>query len=414
MKIGFVTRELPPSRRVGGIGNYVWDTARYLAELGHQIIIIAASDNVASHSDTMVEGVRVIRLEGADFFMDDGNRLIVALRSHIRRIICYGQYRRKVANRLDRLISKGEVEIVEFAEYGNEAAIWARQVRKIPMVIRLHGSTLLDRATGQEITWTKSLVNRYFGLKEMKTLQKADAISSPSKAMVEQSACAKGVSAEHIEVIPNTVCIDKWRYNKECQSVSIDRSTVCIFSAGSVTSGKGFSELVEAVRQLRKEGLKIKLMIAGKLGALGRRLVILSKDHNEYREWLDLPGEIPRVHLGSYYANADLVIFPSWWEPFGLVCIEAMAAQALVIGSNAGGMAEIIDDGVDGFLVVPKNVEKLKQKINYVLSLSEEKRRNIRVAAERKVCEKFDIKTVVQKQLEFYNRTLERFKSAKS
>ena len=141
MKIGFVTRELPPSRRVGGIGNYVWDTARYIADLGHQVVIIAASDNVAHNSDTVVEGVRVIRLSGADFYLGNGNRLVVALRSHVRRLFCYVQYRRMVADCLNKQILDGGVEIVEFAEYGNNrsAIAWVNTTRSCNW-----GSDLLD------------------------------------------------------------------------------------------------------------------------------------------------------------------------------------------------------------------------------------------------------------------------------
>jgi glycosyltransferase involved in cell wall biosynthesis len=55
----------------------------------------------------------------------------------------------------------------------------------------------------------------------------------------------------------------------------------------------------------------------------------------------------------------DILAVPSWMEPFGRVAVEGMAAGCAVVGTAAGGLPEIITDGIDGILVPPKDVDAL-------------------------------------------------------
>ena len=67
MHICFISREYPPSKRGGGIASYVKEVAHGLHELGHQVTVIAASDDTRQQSDEIDNGIRVIRLSGGDF-----------------------------------------------------------------------------------------------------------------------------------------------------------------------------------------------------------------------------------------------------------------------------------------------------------------------------------------------------------
>ncbi len=70
---------------------------------------------------------------------------------------------------------------------------------------------------------------------------------------------------------------------------------------------------------------------------------------------IDFVGPIAKDQLAAEFKKCDLMLFPSRWESFGLVCPESMSAARAVIGSSSGGMAEIIVDGESGILVPPKN-----------------------------------------------------------
>jgi glycosyltransferase involved in cell wall biosynthesis len=64
----------------------------------------------------------------------------------------------------------------------------------------------------------------------------------------------------------------------------------------------------------------------------------------------------------------DLILLPSDQETFGLVLIEAMAAGVAIVGSNTGGVPEIIEDGVNGFTFTPNDIKGLSEKIKTILT----------------------------------------------
>ena len=78
----------------------------------------------------------------------------------------------------------------------------------------------------------------------------------------------------------------------------------------------------------------------------------------EWRERFHFEPPRPRAALASAIADATVRCFPSRWENFPNVCLEAMSAGSLVVGSNAGGMAEVIEDGqlVSYFIDDPAHV----------------------------------------------------------
>ena len=99
--------------------------------------------------------------------------------------------------------------------------------------------------------------------------------------------------------------------------------------------------------------------------------------------------------------SADIVVFPSWWESFGLVCIEAMSVGGVVIGSTAGGMSEIIDDGVDGLICDPLNPKDVAEKILHLLRY-DDLRKRMGAAARAKVEMNFSLEDVMKKNISFY------------
>ncbi len=119
-------------------------------------------------------------------------------------------------------------------------------------------------------------------------------------------------------------------------------------------------------------------------------------------QWCTFLGNVNRDELLAVYSRNEIACFPSWWEAYGIVCLEAMACPMLTIGSNKGGMKEIITDGVDGFLIEPKNPIELAYKIKEVHSLPKEKKDVIRHNAIEKVLKSFDIENIGEQMLEYY------------
>ncbi len=110
-------------------------------------------------------------------------------------------------------------------------------------------------------------------------------------------------------------------------------------------------------------------------------------------------GNRSREDIISLYSQYDITIVPSVWEePFGLVVIESMLCKTPVIGSKIGGIAEIIEDRVDGILVSPNDKVSLSDAIMELLE--DEKLYKIIVDnAYKKVCEQYDIGKLAGKVL---------------
>lgn len=404
MRIIYVSRELPPSGRSAGIGSYVWDMSRLATRVGHRVTVVCASDDTRTGSDAVVEGVRVIRLSGGDFAIrgvEPAGR--TPLTRRLRQVARFRSYRRKVADCLDRIIACDGADLLEFAEFGGEAAEWIKRPRAVPMVVRLHGPTGQDRATNRPVPWRPWRWARHWrAQREYDVVRSADALSAPSAAMADFVRRHGRVGAQAIEVVPNAVESAFWSAGDLVGRPAPDGLERTIFSAGSVVPDKGMGDLVAAVRLLRAAGRDVRLTIAGRWGALGRALDQQRRRDGELASWLVLLGQKPRWQLRGYYRQAAAACFPSWWEPFGLVCGEAMASGGLVVGSSAGGMAEIIRDGVDGLLAPPRDPPRLARALARALDLPGETQTEMRQRAQHRVRDQFDTRVVVPRMLRFY------------
>jgi glycosyltransferase involved in cell wall biosynthesis len=99
---------------------------------------------------------------------------------------------------------------------------------------------------------------------------------------------------------------------------------------------------------------------------------------------VDVPGwvgEIPDAELVRLYRGARCVVYASLYEGFGLPVLEAMASGTPVVASRLGGLPEVVEHGVTGFLVEPGNVDELRARLAELLGdrrLAEQLGRNAR------------------------------------
>ena len=108
-----------------------------------------------------------------------------------------------------------------------------------------------------------------------------------------------------------------------------------------------------------------------------------------------------RKGVGPLIANADLFLLPSEQESFGLAALEAMACGVPVVATSAGGLPEVIDDGVSGLLFEKGNVDDAVEKATRLLS-DTELHKNIRDAGLKSVVEKFNLDRIVQEYEDLY------------
>ncbi|MFO7191882.1 MAG: glycosyltransferase family 4 protein, partial [Thermocrispum agreste] len=110
---------------------------------------------------------------------------------------------------------------------------------------------------------------------------------------------------------------------------------------------------------------------------------------------------LPDRELRAVLAGADTVVLPSRYEPFGIVALEAAAANAPLVASTAGGLGEVVQDGVTGLAFEPCDVDGLVAAVHGVLSDREGAKRRAE-AARARLAEDFDWPTIAAATAEVY------------
>ncbi|MFC1595770.1 glycosyltransferase family 4 protein [Candidatus Margulisiibacteriota bacterium] len=139
-----------------------------------------------------------------------------------------------------------------------------------------------------------------------------------------------------------------------------DNEKINIGFAGSVEPRKGVLELIEAFSLLHEKFPQVRLHCAGRVLPVARKYYQKIEGFCKRKGLKDdviWRGSVESI--ADFYREMDIVVVPSLSEPFGRVVIEAMAAGKPVIGSNCGGIPEIIKDGETGFLAEAGNSQNL-------------------------------------------------------
>ena len=142
-----------------------------------------------------------------------------------------------------------------------------------------------------------------------------------------------------------------------------------ILYAGVLTPLKGVHHLLTAFALTAGEFPSVQLSIIGKhenasyAAALHKQVKKLGLEAR-----VRFMGAMPQSELASWMANSSVLVLPSMSEGLGRVIIEAMATGTPVIGSRVGGISEIVEDGVRGFLVPPGDENALAEKLRWILS----------------------------------------------
>lgn len=399
MHIVYVSREYPPSLRGGGIASYLKEISVGMRQAGHQVTIVCASDDTRKSADTVDEnGIRVIRLSGGDFLIPqiEGNSIIKKLRPLYR----FWSYRKKI---LECIKSLRNVDIIEVAEYGAESLFLNRL--NIPIVLRLHTPMLLDHLNFSKLRFSpKRLLYYYQGNKELQLMREASFCTSCSTSLAIWGVKYAGMRQRLAQVIYNPV--DTNLFVDDDKSQTEREVPFQILYAGTICDWKGCGDLAVAGCLLTDElRHPFTISFVGKTGAYAE---ILRKKYAS-TSWFNLVGKIPREELQRRFKDADVVVFPSWWENMPMVCIEAMLQGAVVLGSRAGGMSEIIEDGKSGFLVEPSCPELLAKRIKEILLMTDQQHKEISSAAKKRIRSEFSTEVIVRRTVEYYRFAIQEY-----
>lgn len=148
-----------------------------------------------------------------------------------------------------------------------------------------------------------------------------------------------------------------------------------ILFVGVLTPLKGVHHLVTAFRTLAPEYPAARLVIVGR--AVNRSYaneLRAEVERSDVAERVSFHEEMPQEKLAGWMARSCVLVLPSLSEGLGRVLIEAMATGTPVIGSNVGGIPQLIEEGRNGFLIAPGDASALAERLRFFLSRPEEAR----------------------------------------
>jgi glycosyltransferase involved in cell wall biosynthesis len=255
------------------------------------------------------------------------------------------------------------------------------QDRLFPEVDLFHGTDhLLPRLTRLKSVFTlhdlvfcfypqtHKPLNRWFlTLMMPRFLRAADAVIAVSESTKRDAIQTYGIDEAKITVIYEGVSSRFRRASPEAIAAVRHKYGLpdqFFLSLGTIEPRKNLTSLLEAYHALRNEGSSLGLVIAGKKGWLYSGFFNRMRELGLERDVL-FPGFVPDQDLPALYSAADLFVFPSLYEGFGLPVLEALACGTPVVASNASSLPEVA--GEAALLVDPSSVEALVTAVKAVV-----------------------------------------------
>ena len=356
-KIAFVSMHVCPlgklgEDKVGGMNVYIMNLAAALADIDNDIDIFTRKHDLNDPVIVKIsEKIRIIHLDAGPI-MDDNNDLYNFMDEFTNNIIKF--------NSLEQI--KYNIIHSHYWLSGPVANILSDKW-EIPNVITFHTlSAIKLKASSNIVEHDK----RYEVEKD--SMSKVDSIIVSTKSELEDIRKLYGILDEKIKVIPPGVNLELFRPMNKIESkksLGLYGNNVILY-VGRIDPIKGLYTLLDSVFNLN-DSYNIKLIIVG--GELNKSQDLINlqnytADKNK-SHIVDFVGIVDQSNLPIYYNAADLFLLTSYYESFGLSVLESLSCGTPAIVSDVGGLSNLIDNGVNGYLVNDISPKGFKTYIEY-------------------------------------------------
>lgn len=345
MKILMLTWEYPP-RIVGGIAKVVYDLSKRLIKDGHEVTVVTYKEGETPYYEND-KGVEVYRVD--NYIINPNNFIdwIMQLNFNL------------VAKASEIMNKNGKFDVIHAHDWlVANAAKTLKSSYNIPIVATIH-ATESGRNGG-----IRDEQQRYINDTEWMLTYEASEVIVNSNYMKNEVQRLFGLPFEKINVIPNGINLNIYNgieRNYEFRRKYARDNEKIIMCAGRLVYEKGFQYLIDAAPKILSRYNDAKFIIAGKGGMLNElkeKATYLGISDKVY-----FTGQLTPKELYTMYRCADIAVFPSTYEPFGLVAIEGMYAGTPIVVSDIGGLNEIVEHGVTGMKSYAGNPNSIADSI---------------------------------------------------
>lgn len=360
---------------------YVHDINRHLVRRGHQVTVVTPGTRSLPIHESF-DGVEVVRFPMAlpeDLTYGRVAQSRVSILGRLARLAVMtdyleAQFTHTVAAARAR---KADVVHAHWAIPTGPAALLAARRLRLPSVITMHGGDVyVNPEQGYDFPtrWYVRPALRW-------ALRHADALTAITEDC-RQHALRAGAPPESVRVIFNGTDLRRFSPAPErSQPGDPQYGPRMIFACRQLFPRKGIRFLIEAAAQLVPRYPDLQVVLAGdgferpELVQLAERLGIGSR--------VTFLGWVPNAALPPYYRAAAVSVIPSLEEGFGIPAAEAMGCAVPVVATDAGGLPEVVEDGVTGLVVPRGDAGALAAAIGSLLDDAELRRRMGQAGRER-------------------------------
>ncbi|MCW1296759.1 MAG: glycosyltransferase family 4 protein [Candidatus Parvarchaeota archaeon] len=401
MKIIMVLKEFPPNI-VGGLGIHGFEISKALVRNGKEVHVITPHVERAE-SNELVRGIDVKRIKFPNLKWLDK----ILFKESIQRLGDFEEFFLNIIsfnlqtyNEIIKLTSEYADNYIVHAHdwLGIIAGVMAKKELGIPLVVTYH-STEYGRSMGSGIQEIKDI--EAIGARE------ADMIITVSEHMKEELKML-GYPEEKINVVYNGIDEKKYDYRIDGGEIrrryGIKENERLVFFVGRLERVKGVEYLVLSIPKIIEKFPNTKFLILG-IGGMQdyiKKMVENLKISGNVIMVNEFVSEEERI---KFYAASDICIFPSLYEPFGIVALEAMAMKKPVIVGKTGGLQEIVIHEKTGLHVRPGNSDDIA---NAIIELLSDEKKMIQFGEEgrKRVEENFTWDKIAMKTIEVYQKLL--------
>lgn len=400
MRVALISYEFPPAVAIGGIGTYAGEAARMLAKGGIEVEVFAAGPRQEEPATDHAIQVHRVLAEGRDAFRE---AILPTFRE------------RHAASPFD---------LMESPEIGREGEAIAQAFPEIARVVKLHTPSYLVReftyeppTCGQQMRFTLGAIRRG----RWQTLPKpssymaeddpechwtrgADEVVAPSRAIGNRLTSDWSLMQDRVSFFPNC-----YAPGNDLLGLTLPKSAHAIGFLGRLEPRKGILELAEAIPQVLRQYPTAHFRLMGPNWPFrGADMITWMKRRlGPAQSAVTFVGAVAPDDLAAELSQCDAIVLPSRWENFPFACWESMAAGRAVIGSAAGGMADIIEPGQSGLLIPPRDPRAMAQTILDLLG-DVEQVQTLGAAGRERIRALLAPERVLPRQLASYERALER------
>ena len=375
--------EYPPVV-IGGLGRHVHHLATALAAAGTEVMVLSRrpfDTDPSTHptTDEMHDGVRVVAAaqDPHEFTFDtDIMAWTLAMGHSMLRAALATGLRPDVVHAHDWLVSHPAIALAEFFD--------------VPLVSTLHATE-----AGRHSGWVNGRVSRQVHMLESWLARESDSLITCSASMRDEISTLFGPALADINVIRNGIESERWPFAKRKSRSGPPR----LLYFGRLEYEKGIHDLIAALPRIRRPHRGTTLTIAGE----GTQLEWLTAEARRHRVLgaTRFAGHLDHADLLHALHDADAVVLPSHYEPFGIVALEAAAAGAPLVTSNVGGLGEAVIDGHTGISFAPRDIEGIADAVRRTLDDPEAAQRRA-VAARERLTSDFDWDTIARETVQVY------------